>query len=231
MSNENTPPTPPSDHEDTAQLTPAPAPEATAAPAPRRRTGILVAGVAAAVILSAGVGAAFALALSDDDDDDDITGFNSSSSQSDSNGSNGFDGPSDGGATAANDETDLDGMLDAATTALTAAEGEVVAIEERTDGTWRVEVQGDGREYEIAVDGSNARVVEEDNDEDGDDLALTADAVRSLVEAATNDTEGRVVQIGSDDNRYSVEIRPSSGPSVELDLDESFQVVGSETDD
>lgn len=233
MSNENTPPTPPSDHEDTAQLTPAPAPEPAAAPAPRRRTGILVAGVAAAVILSAGVGAAFALALSDDDDDDDVTGFNNSSSQNSngSNGSNGFDGPSDGGATAANDETDLDGMLDAATQALTVAQGEVVAIEERSPGTWRVDVQGGGREYEVSVDGSGARVTEEDDDDDGDDLPLTAESVTSLVQAATANTAGRVVQIESDDNRYSVEVRTSSGSTVELDLDSSFQVVGTDRDD
>lgn len=230
MSNENTPPTPPSDHDDNAQLTPAPAPETTAAPVPRRRTGLLVAGVAAAVILSAGVGAAFALALSDDDGDDDVTGFNNSSSQNDSNGSNGFDGPSDGGATAANDETDLEGMLDAATQALTVAQGEVVAIEERSPGTWRVDVQGGGREYEVVVDGSGARVTEED-DGDGDDLSLTADSVTSLVQAATANTAGRVVQIESDDNRYSVEVRTSSGSTVELDLDQSFQVVGTDTDD
>ncbi len=206
MSNDNTNPTP----------TPNPeaAPQTAPAPAPRRRTGLIVAGVAAVVILAAGVGAGFAVALSGDDDDD-RTEFSNSSN----NG-----GPVSG-------DTDLDGMLDAAKTALTAADGEVVAIEERTDGTWRVEVQGGGREYEVAVDGSDARVVEEDNDDDGDDLALTEDAVRSLVEAATADTDGRVVQIGSDDNRYSVEVRPASGPSVELDLDDSFQVVGSETDD
>lgn len=228
MSNENTPPTPPSDHEDTAQLTPAPAPAPAAAPAPRRRTGILVAGVAAAVLLSAGVGAAFALALSDDDGDDDITGFNTSSSQNDSNG---FDGPSDGGATAANDETDLDGMLDAATQALTVAQGAVVAIEERSPGTWRVDVQGGGREYEVVVDGSGARVTEEDGDDDGDDLPLTSESVTSLVQAATANTAGRVVQIESDDNRYSVEVRTSSGSTVELDLDQSFQVVGTDRDD
>ena len=230
MSNENTPPTPPADHESSEQLTPAPAPAPAAAPAPRRRTGVLVAGVAAAVILSAGVGAAFALALSDDDDDD-ITGFNSSSSQNDSNGSNGFDGPRDGGATAAGDETDLDGMLDAATQALTVAQGEVVSIEERSPGTWRVDVQGGGREYEVVVDGSGARVTEEDDDDDGDDLPLTADSVTSLVQAANANTAGRVVQIESDDNRYSVEIRTSSGSTVELDLDQSFQVVGTDTDD
>ena len=204
MSNDNTNPTPPT--------TPEVAPQTAPAPAPRRRTGLIVAGAATVAILAAGVGAGFAVALSDDDDS---TEFSTSSSN--------------GGSVSG--ETDLDGMLDAASTALTAADGDVVAIEERTDGTWRVEVQGGGREYEIAVDGSDARIVEEDDDEDGDDLALTADAVRSLVEAATNDTDGRVVQIGSDDDRYTVEVRPSSGRSVELDLDESFQVVGSETDD
>lgn len=232
MSNENTPPTPPSDHEDTAQLTPAPAPapEPATTPVPRRRTGILVAGVAAAVILSAGVGAAFALALSDDDDDD-VTGFNTSSSQNDSNDSNGFDGPNDGGATAANDETDLDGMLDAANQALAVAQGEVIAIEERSPGTWRVDVQGGGREFEVVVDGSGARVTEEDDDDDGDDLPLTADSVTAVVQAATASTAGRVVQIESDDNRYSVEVRTSSGSTVELDLDQSFQVVGTDADD
>ena len=206
MSHDNTNPT--------TSTTSEVAPQTAPAPAPRRRTGLVVAGVAAVAILAAGVGAGFAVLLSDDDDDD-RTEFSNSSN--------------DGGSTSG--DTDLDGMLDAATTALTAADGDVVAIEERTDGTWRVEVQGGGREYEIAVDGSDARIVEEDDDEDGDDLALTADAVRSLVDAAENDTDGRVVQIGSDDNRYSVEVRPSSGPSVELDVDESFQVVGSETDD
>lgn len=202
MSNDTTNPTP--------TTTPEVAPQT--APGPRRRTGLIVAGVAAVVILAAGAGAGLAVALSDDDD---ATEFSNSSDNGDS----------------VSGDTDLDGMLAAASTALTAADGDVVAIEERTDGTWRVEVQGDGREYEVAVDGSDARVVEEDNDDDGDDLALTDDTVRSLVDAATADTDGRVVQVGSDDDRYSVEVRPSSGPSVELDLDESFQVVGSETDD
>ena len=199
---------------DTTNPTPTTTPEVTpqTAPAPRRRTGLIVAGVAAVVILAAGAGAGLAVALSDDDD---ATEFSNSSNNGDS----------------VSGDTDLDGMLAAASTALTAADGDVVAIEERTDGTWRVEVQGDGREYEVAVDGSDARVVEEDNDDDGDDLALTDDTVRSLVDAATADTDGRVVQVGSDDDRYSVEVRPSSGPSVELDLDESFQVVDSETDD
>ncbi|MCK5892549.1 hypothetical protein [Aeromicrobium sp.] len=229
MSNENTPPTPPADHEPTEQLTPAPAPAPAAALAPRRRTGLLVAGVAAAVILSAGVGAAFALVVSDNDDGD-ITGF-TTSGQNDSNGSNGFDGPRGGGATAANDETDLDGMLDAASQALTVAQGDVVKIEERSPGLWRVDVQGGGREYEVVVDGSGARVTEEDDDDDGDDLPLTADSVTALVAAATANTAGRVVEIESDDDRYSVEIRTSSGSTVELDLNQSFQVVGTDRDD
>ncbi|WP_229052628.1 hypothetical protein [Aeromicrobium sp. Leaf350] len=241
MSNENTPPTSPENSDAPEQpaaaqpapeqLTPAPAPAAPAAPAPRRRGGLVIAGVAAAVILSAGVGAAFALALSDDDDDD-LTGFNTSSNgQTNGGNGNGFDGPSDGGATAASDETDLDGMIDAANQALTVAQGDVVAIEERSPGTWRVDVQGGGREYEVVVDGSGARVTEEDDDDDGDDLPLTADSVTALVQAANANTAGRVVQVESDDNRYTVEIRTSSGSTVELDLDQSFQVVGTDRDD
>ena len=112
MSNDNTNPTPPT--------TPEVAPQTAPAPAPRRRTGLIVAGVATVAILAAGVGAGFAVALSDDDDS---TEFSTSSSN--------------GGSVSG--ETDLDGMLDAASTALTAADGDVVAIEERTDGTWRVE--------------------------------------------------------------------------------------------
>ncbi|GAA1724078.1 PepSY domain-containing protein [Aeromicrobium alkaliterrae] len=236
MSNDDTNPTTPEPTDSTPasqepeQLTPAPAPAAPPAPAPRRRTGLVVAGVAAAVILSAGVGAAFALALSDDDDDD-VTGFNTSSNGQTNGGGNGFDGPDGGGPTAANDETDLDGMLAAASQAVTVAQGDVVKIEERSPGTWKVEVQGGGREYEVVVDGSGARVVEEDDDDDGDDLPLTADSVSAIVEAANANTAGRVVQVESDDNRYKVEIRTSSGSTVGLDLDTSFQVVGSDRDD
>jgi len=189
----------------------------------------MITGVAAAVLLAAGAGAGITLALNDGDDDD-ITGFNSSSQSNGSNG-NGFDGPNDSAPTAADGETDLDGMLDAATQALTVAQGDVVKIEERSPGSWRVEVQGGGREYEVLVESSGARVVEEDDDDDGDDLPLTADIVRSLVDAATANTAGRVVQVESDDNRYQVDVRTSTGANVELELDQDFRVVGTDVDD
>ncbi|WP_229052627.1 hypothetical protein [Aeromicrobium sp. Leaf350] len=201
MSNDATIPTPPT------------SPSSEPAAAPRRRKGLVIAGIATAVVLAAGAGVALTLALTGDDEP---VAFQSASSNS--------------GSSSATGDTDVDAMIAAVDEALTAADGEVVGIEQQASGDWRIEIQGD-REYEVFVDASGARVVEQDGDGDGDDRGLTADAVTAIVEAATASVEGEVVQIGSDDNGYTVEVRPTSGPSVELELDQDFQVIGSETDD
>ncbi|GAA1724088.1 PepSY domain-containing protein [Aeromicrobium alkaliterrae] len=191
-----------------------PNPSTETATAPRRRKGLVIAGVATAVVLAVGAGTVLTLALTGDDDP---VAFQSASSNSGSSSSTG--------------DTDVDAMIAAADEALTVADGEVVGIEQQADGAWRVEIEGDGREYDVFVDASGARIAEQDGDGDSDGLGLTADSLTAIVETATATVDGEVVQIGSDDNRYTVEVRPATGPAIELELDESFQVVGSETDD
>lgn len=72
------------------------------------------------------------------------------------------------------------------------------------------------------------------SDNDGDDQPLTGDTYTQAVEAALAHTGGGEVtetEIGDDGAAYEVEIRLSDGSEVEVELDDGFNVIGSEPDD
>jgi hypothetical protein len=67
-----------------------------------------------------------------------------------------------------------------------------------------------------------------------DDRPITASALDQATAAALEHTGGGTVtetEAGDDGAAYSVEIRLDDGSQVEVNLDESFTVIGQEADD
>jgi uncharacterized membrane protein YkoI len=67
-----------------------------------------------------------------------------------------------------------------------------------------------------------------------DDKPLTGRTLERATAAALQHTGGGTVvetEAGDDGAAYGVEIRLANGSEVEVELDESFRVVGQETDD
>jgi hypothetical protein len=67
-----------------------------------------------------------------------------------------------------------------------------------------------------------------------DDRPLSGGALDRAVAAALAETDGGEVletEVGDDGAAYGVEIRTNDGRIVEVSLDESFEVIGSEADD
>jgi uncharacterized membrane protein YkoI len=67
-----------------------------------------------------------------------------------------------------------------------------------------------------------------------DDEPLTGETLDRAVAAALEETGGGTVtetEIGDDGATYSVEVRLEDGSEVEVNLDEDFNVIGSEADD
>ena len=68
----------------------------------------------------------------------------------------------------------------------------------------------------------------------GGEAPLQGSALERATEAALAHTGGGTVtetEAGDDGAAYSVEIRLANGSQVEVNLDESFQVIGDEPDD
>jgi hypothetical protein len=67
-----------------------------------------------------------------------------------------------------------------------------------------------------------------------DDEALTGATLEHATDAALAHTGGGTVtetEVGDDGAAYSVEVELANGKQVEVNLDESFEVVGTESDD
>ncbi|HEX2111623.1 MAG TPA: hypothetical protein VHF67_08725 [Gaiellaceae bacterium] len=66
-----------------------------------------------------------------------------------------------------------------------------------------------------------------------DDRPLTGSTLENANVAALEHTGGTVIEteVGDDGAAYGVEVRRDDGSVVELSLDESFRVIGDETDD
>ncbi len=67
-----------------------------------------------------------------------------------------------------------------------------------------------------------------------DDQPLTGSALEQATEAALEHAGGGTVvetEVGDDGAAYGVEIRLADGRTVEVNLDENFEVVGQESDD
>lgn len=68
----------------------------------------------------------------------------------------------------------------------------------------------------------------------GDEQPLTGSTLEQATDAALAHTGGGTVvetETGDDGAAYSVEIQLEDGSQVEVNLDESFEVIGSEPDD
>jgi uncharacterized membrane protein YkoI len=71
------------------------------------------------------------------------------------------------------------------------------------------------------------------DDDDANDRAITGSALQKATDAALAETGGgRVTDTEVDDeqSKYEVEVTLDDGTQVDVQLDESFQVTGSETD-
>lgn len=69
---------------------------------------------------------------------------------------------------------------------------------------------------------------------DDDELPITGDALDKATEAALAHLgEGEVTdtEVGDEDSYYEVEVTLEDGSQVDVQLDESFHVVGDEADD
>ncbi len=66
-----------------------------------------------------------------------------------------------------------------------------------------------------------------------DDQQLTGDTLTRAVDAATAAVEGRVVdtETGDDGAAYGVEVQRPDGSVVEVQIDASFNVIGTEADE
>jgi len=72
------------------------------------------------------------------------------------------------------------------------------------------------------------------DDDDGNDRPITGSALQKASEAALAETGGGKVtetEVDDEESKYEVEVTLPDGSQVDVQLDESFQVVGSETDD
>ena len=118
--------------------------------------------------------------------------------------------------------------------------GTITSVESGDEGAaFGVEVAGGaGGEVEVALDGSYGVIGTEQDDAgsdaaDSDDLAPGADRDRA-VEAALASTGGGTVtdvEVGDEGATYGVEILREDGTEVEVQIDGSFAVTGSEVDD
>ncbi|MFF7293778.1 PepSY domain-containing protein [Microbacterium sp. NPDC008134] len=251
-----TPATDASAHAATAPQPEASAPAtATAAPASapkgRKRALLIGGGAVAAVLLAGGgvaVGAAIADELGDDDDrpgvsdgprhdeDDDRGGDR----DQDGRGDRDDDAPQQGGGPVTGIGTaSADEIVEIADAARSAADGEVTSIDAKRDGTWEVKLEtAAGDETEVRVDADlNATVVgtdTADGDDTGPTLTLDEATIRSLVAAALDEAEGLITDLDVDDDAsrpYDVSVLTNDNRSIDIDLDSSFAVVGTDLDD
>jgi uncharacterized membrane protein YkoI len=73
-----------------------------------------------------------------------------------------------------------------------------------------------------------------DDAAEGPDSPITGDALERASSAALAETGGGRVtgtEVGDEESRYEVEVTLDDGRQVDVQLDESFAVVGSESDD
>ena len=72
------------------------------------------------------------------------------------------------------------------------------------------------------------------DDEDESETPITGDALSRASEAALAHTGGGRVtgtEVGDEESYYEIEVTLEDGRQVDVQLDESFQVVGSESED
>ena len=85
----------------------------------------------------------------------------------------------------------------------------------------------------VAISGAGVAVATSGGD-DAPDEAITGAALEQAEEAALAETGGGEVtetEVGDEESLYEVEVTLDDGTQVDVQLDENFDVVGSETED
>lgn len=230
-------------------------------PKRRGRTALIAGGAVLGAAVLVGGGIALGAALSDDDDDDareasfvaddgrggeagngaggDSDGSGSNGSSSNGTGSNGTGTGSNGGTTDSMGAASADDLIAVADAASGVASGSVISIDANRDGSWDVQLVGDdGTETEVLVDASGNASVRETDAADGDDTApqnvLDAATLRTMVDAALAEAEGRIIDIDADDDGrspFDVSVLQSDRRVVDITLDLDGSVVRTEVDD
>lgn len=217
---------------------------------PRRKRALLIGGgIAAAVVLVGGgvaVGAAIADELGDDDDrpsmsdgprdDADDRGGQRDDDRNDDDAPSNDQGQGPATGIGADSADELIAIADAARGA---AEGDVVSIDAKRDGTWEVQLTTTaGDETEVRVDEELAASVVSTEAAESDDtapaLTLDDEAIRSLVSAALAEADGMItdLDVDSDDvSPYDASVLTSDNRSIDIDFTAEFAVVGTDTDD
>ena len=148
-----------------------------------------------------------------------------------------------GGATSHDSDQPITGtVLEQCTAAALAANpgGVVTETEVGDDGAaYGVEIRlADGREVEVNLNES-CEVIGQEPDHDGpnegpdDDQPITGSALEQCTAAALAANPGGVVtetEVGDDGAAYDVEIRLADGREIEVNLNESCEVIGQEAD-
>lgn len=147
----------------------------------------------------------------------------------------------DGDATASGEfgATTADELGAIATAAQGVAEGQPTAIDANRDGSWDVTLRGaDGSETEVLVGADGQAVVRETERADADDRAperiLDAQTLDTMVAAALGEVDGRIIDIDADDDNrspFDISILTADRQIVEITLDGSGAVIGTEIDD
>ncbi len=218
-------------------------------PKRRGRTALIAGGAVLGAAVLVGGGIALGAALSDDDDDDareasfvtdDGQGGEAGGNQNGTGtGSNGTGTGSNGGSTDSMGAASADDLIAVAEAASGVADGAVISIDANRDGSWDVQLVGDdGTETEVLVDASGNASVRETDAADGDDTApqnvLDAATLRTMVDAALTEAEGRIIDIDADDDGrspFDVSVLQSDRRVVDITLDLDGSVVRTEVDD
>jgi uncharacterized membrane protein YkoI len=80
---------------------------------------------------------------------------------------------------------------------------------------------------------ANATSGEDEPDDDGTETAITGDALERASDVALDHTGGGRVtdsEIGDEESYYEIEVTLDNGDQVDVQLDQSFNVVGDEND-
>jgi len=230
-----------------APATASAAPASAAPTKPGRKRALLIGGGIAAAVVLVGGGVAVGAAIGDEfGDDDDRPSMSDGPRHDDDRGPQQGDDQNDdrspqqgGGPVTGIGSDSADELVEIADAARGAAEGDVTSIDAKRDGTWEVTVEtAAGDETEVRVDADLATTVVSTDAADGDDtgptLTLDEDAIRALVAAALDEAEGMITDLDVDSDEvspYDVSVLTSDNRSIDIDLDASFAVVGTDIDD
>jgi uncharacterized membrane protein YkoI len=80
---------------------------------------------------------------------------------------------------------------------------------------------------------ANATGGEDEPDDDGSETAISGDALERASEVALDHTGGGRVtgsEVGDEESYYEIEVTLDNGDQVDVQIDESFNVVGDEND-